>query len=261
MSEEQSQGTVQSDETLFDILDIIRDKGPIGVTNIAEEINKSTSTVHKHLKTLDSHNFVHNNDGTYKLGLKFLYYGGSVRDNNFYYNMIWPKVSELADTTNKLAAYQVQEGDCVIMLYSFNDEYNIRQVAPLGDRCLLHQSAAGQVILAYHPDEWIKSYAKRTGLPTSTEVTIDNTEELFKRIQIIRERGYTISHGERIEGLLAISAPVLDSREQLFGAVSLTEPLAPQSESSDNKDMVEPLLNTVNDIRLVLTNRKYNMNK
>lgn len=246
---------VQSDETLFQIVDVIHARGTAGVTEIANEIGKSSSTVHKHLKTLDVYDFVHNDGGEYRLGLKFLYYGGRVRDTNFFFNEVWPKVNQLAKETEKLAAFQVRESDYTVMLYLFNDEYNLRQVAPVGDRCLLHQSAAGQAMLAQLPDSEIESYADRTGLPKSTEKTIDNTQDLFKRIASIRKQGYTVSHGERIEGLLAVSAPILDSQDRLYGAVSLTEPVAPQADNDVDNILVEPLLNIVNDIRLKLTNR------
>jgi len=66
--------------TTFRVVDALRASQPAGVTELADRLDLSKSAVHNHLATLEALDLAVNDDGTYRLGLRFLDYGTSVRD-------------------------------------------------------------------------------------------------------------------------------------------------------------------------------------
>jgi DNA-binding IclR family transcriptional regulator len=243
-------GTIQSDATLFAILESIYELEEAGVTQIADEVNVSPSTVHKHLKTLEQHQFVSNNGGSYQFGLKFLKYGGMVRDRNKLYQMVRPKIPELAEKTDKLVTFAMKDGNYGVFLYSYNDKYGIFKRLPLGTRFYLHQNSGGKSMLAALSDEAIDDYIEETGLPAVTDATIDTREELLEELATIREQGYAINAGERVRDIQAIGAAVYDKESATLGTITISEPAHRRSVEKIENELADELLEFVNEIEL-----------
>ena len=72
-------GGINSDETLFDLVELLRELDGAGVTELAERLGIAKSTVHGHLTTLRRRGFAVKRGGRYELGLRFFEYGQYVR--------------------------------------------------------------------------------------------------------------------------------------------------------------------------------------
>lgn len=216
-------GTVSTDETLFAVLDALHAAGTAGVSELASQLDLSKSAVHKHLKTLEAHEYVHNDGGRYRLGLKFLAYGGKVRDASQIYDLGRSKVSDLAAEIDELVILSVREFDSGVFLYRENDQYNLKETIPLGNRFRLHQNGAGKAMLAELSDAEIDRIIGQ-GLPSATQRTITDGATLREEIETIRERGFAVNRGERDADVSAISAAVTDSTTDTVGAISVSLP-------------------------------------
>ena len=88
----------------------------------------------------------------------------------------------------------------------------LRRVINVGDRHLLTRGAAGRVLLAYLPED------RRGELLGRDPFT---TEEALAEL---RQRGFTVSLGEREEGVTSIAAPVQDARREVVAALAMSGP-------------------------------------
>lgn len=217
-------GTVASDFTLLDVVQGLQDLDGAGVTELATHLGLAKSSVHKHLKSLEQREFVVNNDGAYSLSLKFLEYGGFVRDGNRIYRYARRKAARLAEQTGEMILVSVREYDHGVILFRTNDRYGLQNLVPLGERILLHQNAAGRAMLAEFSDEEIDRFVQQTDLPPAMEKTITDPDQLVAEVEQIRERGYAVSRGERFEGIRAVSAAIEDEERGALGAISVVVP-------------------------------------
>lgn len=242
---------VQSDETLFRIIDGLNELGPVGVTELADHLDLSKSTVYKHLNTMVRHGYVIN-DGVYRLGFKFLSIGGNVRGQNRLANTAEKTVKELAKDTDQLVAFTVKDFDHGVFVFRENYRYGLEKIIPIGRRFHLHQNAAGKAMLAELPAVDVRDIVERQGLPTVTENTIDTEEKLIAELDEIRRRGYALNREERHEGINAIGAAIRDASSNTLGALSIAGPTNRLTETTLKDEYSEALLTKINELELQL---------
>ena len=253
MGNERPSGTVQSDFTLLSILNGLRELDGAGVTELASHLDLAKSATHKHLKSLESEGFVRNTDGKYELSFRILEYGGYLRDRNRIYRFGRPKAEHLADETNGLVMLSVRDGHYGPFLFRTSNRYGLQNVIPLGERPYLHQNAAGRVMLAECTDEEVERYIEETGLPPAMEKTITEPDHLRSTLDRIRKDGYTISRGERFEGIQAISAAITDNHTDGLGAITIVVPEDMGIDSKLKTEYAEKIVHTAREISLELS--------
>lgn len=235
-----SNTTIKSDETLFSIIELLRELDGAGVSELAHHLDVAKSTVHKHLKTLEKHQYVTNDDGFYNLSFKFLSHGEYVRERSNLCRLGREKVRELGDKTDFLAMFTMMEFDRGVFVYVYNDRLGLRQTSQLGQQFYLHTNAAGKAMLAQLSDDDVRRIVETTGLPSRTSATITDRDVLFDQIELIREQGYATSVREWIEGTKAVAAAVHSPERDELGAISLVFPYNPSQKGfrEDHTDII-----------------------
>lgn len=221
---ETQNGMVKSDATLFSIIECMSVNGAVGVTELSDEVSMPKSTVHKHLKTLEQFGYVIKKTDSYALSFQFLTLGGRVRNNHPLCNRAGECIRRLGEETDRLASFAIKEHNIGIFTHAHNDRYGLGNNNPIGKKFNLHQNAPGKAILARLSNEEIELILTRKGLPQATENTIKSRDELFNQIEQIRKQGFAISVQERVKGVDAVSASVLDPRTESVGAVTISIP-------------------------------------
>jgi IclR family acetate operon transcriptional repressor len=82
----------------------------------------------------------------------------------------------------------------------------------------------GKAVLAFLPESQVNEIIKTEGFPKRTTKTITKIGIFRKELAAIRERGYATDFEEFNEGLVAVSAPVFDSRGVPMGALAIAGP-------------------------------------
>lgn len=72
---------VKTADTIFGIIEILRELDGATVTEVANYMNIAASTAHTHLSTLQQKGYVMKNDNIFKLSFKFLDYGTTYETN------------------------------------------------------------------------------------------------------------------------------------------------------------------------------------
>ncbi|MGM0398084.1 MAG: IclR family transcriptional regulator [Halobacteriota archaeon] len=207
----------------FEIVEEIMRRDGAGVTELADALGYSKSTIHDHLTTLREANYVRREDDRYRVGLYFLTLGGHARRHEELYEFGKGEVDDLVAETGESAKIAVEENGRGIYLYKSRGENAVRTHSHAGTRVYLHSTSVGKAILAHLPRERIDEIVAEHGLPTWTDRTITTEAALREDLRAVRERGYAIDDEERIRGLRCVGAPVIRDGDVL-GAISISGP-------------------------------------
>lgn len=217
---ERPANTVQAVEHTCALLQALYDLDGAGVTELADRIDLSKSTIHNHLGTLEHNGYVVREGPTFHLSYRFLTLGGMRRDANQLYRNAKVHVEELAEETGELVAVSTEEHGMNVYLDLSAGQHAVATDIHLGTRLPLHSLASGKAILAAFPDERVAAIIDEHGLPPSTPNTITDRDQLFEELELTRERGYAIDNEERIAGMRAVAAAVRDEADgSVMGAI------------------------------------------
>jgi DNA-binding IclR family transcriptional regulator len=239
--------------TSLRILEVLKERGSAGVTELAKELGLPKSTVYSHLRTLREHEYVVQENDTYCLGLRFLDFGEHTRDRMRIYEVAKPEIDALAEETGELANLLVEEHGQGVYLYRAKGAQAVSLDTHAGMRVGLHCTSLGKAILAYLPEERVDEIVDRWGLPARTADTITSREELDAELERIRERGYAQDNGERLSGLRCVAAPITDTDGVAIGAVSVAGPTSRMKGERFESEIPERVQSVANVTEINLT--------
>lgn len=245
-------GTVKSAGTLLTVVEGIRELDGARVTELADHLDIGKSTAHRHLTTLEAHEYVVKEGDEYHLGLRLLGLGEYVRERNPVYSMARPIVDQLAEETEERALFMTEEHGRAVYLYRGVGAHAVHTNSTTGTRRYLHTIAGGKAMLAHFPTECVDAIVDRWGLPGETESTITDREELAAELERIRDRGVAFNREECIPGLQAVAAPVLGPDGSVVGALSVSGPAHRMKGEWLEEEIPDLLLGSANELELNL---------
>lgn len=199
--------TINATQTSFEILELVRDKGALTTTEIADEIGLAKSAVHKHLQTLTDRQYLSRNEYEYSLGLRCFNLGLAARDAKRLFKPATTEVDNLAKVTGEHVSAVVVEGDTGYYLYSRTGENQPSRAERDGNRIDPYQTAAGHAITKRDPN---MDYLAETRTPTRTKIT--------------HEQGLTFSIESGESGQNGIAIAITGKDDQPVGALEVTGP-------------------------------------
>jgi DNA-binding IclR family transcriptional regulator len=241
--------TVRSVETSYEILDALQRMDGARITELADELGLASSTIHRHLSTLENLEFVVNQGSQYHIGLRYLSLGAYAREYKQAYRLAKHRVAKLADETGERAQFVVEEHGRGIHIFTRTGDNAVTADAGIGKRVYLHASSAGKSILAFVPEQRRQQILDTHGLPQITDNTVTDRDVLLDELNDIRDRGFASNKEESIEGLRAVGAPVVGESGVVMGALSVS---APTHRMKGNKidNYIDALLGIVNELEL-----------
>jgi DNA-binding IclR family transcriptional regulator len=244
-------GTIQSVDRALRILEFVRSSDGVTLSELADEFELSKSTAHHYQKTLAKHGYIVREGNEYHLGLRLLEPAIQARERRDGFDIIKPKVGELADETGERAHFIVEENGIGIKVFSRMGEQGIQSGGMVGQTTPLHVSAAGKSILASEDPEYVEQVLDCRGLPSLTENTITSREAFLQELDEVREQGYAFVRGEKMKGLQTIGAPITTVNDDVIGAISVTAPVR-RMENTHREYLPDMLLDFTEEISLRL---------
>lgn len=220
-----SSNSLKSVERSFRILEFVRDNEPVSLTYVADALDLSKSTIHRHLSTLVSVGYLGREDGRYRVSFEFLSYANRIHLRDPSYPMIKRKVRELADESGELIQFTTHEDGRLVYLFKETGRNGLVSRSDARTFRPLHSTAGGKAILSTWPRAEVEAYIDRNGLEAVTEQTITDPDVLYEELEAIRERGYATNVEETVEGLGAVSVPIEDGDDGIVGALGISGPI------------------------------------
>lgn len=242
--------TIKSVETSLRVLDVIREREPVGVTEIADVLGCSKGSAHHHVATLCKHGYLERVDGEYRLGLRFLSLGGQVRERQSLYHLAKDDVDDLAAETGEQVRLTVERDDRGVTIYRTSGDRGGGSETHLGSDEPLYCTAAGKAFLAELPEERIDRYLAETDLEPHTDRTITDPAALREELAAIRSSGVAFDDGERREGTRCVASAVDSPDGELLGAISVSGPAERLQGERFRSELPDRLRNVVGVVEL-----------
>ena len=244
MADDHSQKTITSVEKSFDILEVLSDLEPAGVSEIADRLGMSTSTTFVHLNTLLQSGYLVKDGTTYRRSLKFLKAGGVVRQRYSATQILNSKVDELASITGEIAGTAVEERGKRVILYRNAGEMAAGDEIPIGEHNHMHWTSLGKSLLAHLPPDRKHEIIERHGLPRGTDRTFTTWNELKMELRRIRRQGYAVDDEEHLRGVRGVAVPILNTEQNVIASIGVTGP-----RNRFQSSYLADLLDTLNYVR------------
>ncbi|MFP3735678.1 IclR family transcriptional regulator [Burkholderia ambifaria] len=197
------------------------ERSSLSLQEIADRIDLPKSTTFRIVQSLERAGYlVRLEDNQYCLSFRFTRLAGLVRSTLTIREIARPFLLELAEQTKEtVSIHTVNGGNRVCIDAVSTGTAPLRAVVQAGEQIPLLAGSASKVLMAYLPKTDltpIVASVARARKMTKTDVL----EELAQ----VRDQGYAVSHGERLLGISAISAPIKDFNEEVHYCLSVGAP-------------------------------------
>lgn len=250
-----SSSKVQASETTLAIIETLQSLDGGRINEVAEVLDTSPSTVHRHLNTLLENCYVTKKGDEYHLGMQFLMLGGAVQNRDSAFQIAETKVTNLAEQTGERVQFIVEEHGYRFYVHTETGERAVQTDSRIGKRGYLHCSAAGKAILANLPEEYVKEIILHRGLPPVTPNTITDEDEIYSEINTIQEMEIALNLEESTEGLNAVGTAITGPHGSVIGGISISGPAHRLKGDTLKNEIGNNLLGAANEIELKIQYR------
>jgi len=203
-----SSGRLKSLDRMDKIIELLQYSQGLGVTEVANQLDLAKSTAHSYLATLEDLEYVTNDSGTYRLGLKFFSHGMAIKNSKLPYQIAQPILDSFTNDVSYPVWLVVEEHEHAIFLDCCPLQTEQSLYGRVGKQTPLHIHAAGKSILANLPRQRIQEIIETSGLSKPTPKTITATDELHDELTTIDEQGFALCDGEAVRGVRGVGVPI-----------------------------------------------------
>lgn len=210
-----------------DILDLVgREPGRLAIRDLMRRAGLPKSTVYRIVAALEARGLLRNDRRTQTLSLGFhlLDLAQNVWATPDLVVGAAPELRRLSEMTGETAYLAALSGHSAIVLARSLGAHEDSSMSELGVLRPLHATSQGKAMLAHVPQKQADQLIGELSFEALTSHTIVNPEVLRHRLEIIRQRGFSLDDQELMEGVRCVGAPVIDTRGQCVGAISVTGP-------------------------------------
>lgn len=200
---------------------------PVGVSELAQELEMGPSNVHRLLQALVELGYAANEGGRggYRASLKVWELGAQALHKLDFRETAAPAMRWLLAETNETVHLSVLSGDEVIYIDKLDSTEPVHTYTSIGGRAPAHCVATGKVLLAWREQPSTSLMTVRS-LPTFTPATLADTSALAIELERVRQQGYAVNRGEWRVSAWGVAAPVFDGRQRVVAAMGISGPAA-----------------------------------
>ena len=179
------------------------------------------TSLHRMVGSLEEMGFLtRDEEGYYSLGLLFLQFGQLVSERLDIRTIALPIMKELRDDVEEAVNLIVRDANEAMYIEKIDTLQPVRLYTSIGRRSPLY-AGDSRIILAYLPEEEREAYIENTELKPIAMGTITDKSVLRQSLEDARQNGYTITSSELENHTKAISAPILNSQNQIVAGISI----------------------------------------
>jgi IclR family transcriptional regulator, KDG regulon repressor len=215
-------GGVRSLQLAIDVLEAVAlANEELGVTQIAERLNVTKGSVHRHLSTWVSRGYLLQNPTTsrYAIGPKSRLLARLAPDADLVQLAEGP-MRDLRDALGHTVVLSEMTPRGALVLAKLVSTSPIEIGVRAGSELPFHASAQGKVMLAFAPHPFQVRVLSRS-IETFTVHTITSAERIRKTLIEIARCGYASAPQEAMLGINAVAAPIFDRNDACIGALAI----------------------------------------
>lgn len=224
-------GQIQSVSRAIAILNAVaEDEQGLTLALISEKIDLPSSTVHRHLTTLQEERFVRFEVGTSRwlVGVQAFLTGNAFIGSRDVASISRPFMRHLMEESGETVNLAIADEDrgYVIYLAQVESRHMMRAISRPGGQVPMYCSAVGKALLAAMSKTDVTTILQKTGLKRVTEKTITSPALMSAELEKIRADGYATDDEEHAVGLRCIASVVCNEQGDPRAAISMLGPVA-----------------------------------
>ena len=224
---------IQSAERIFKVMELLAEKGEMGLLELSQELNLNKSTIHRMLSSLIYMGYARQNEATqkYKLTFKLVTMAGKLLEHTDILPIARPYLENLSKFSGETVHLVQREGSHI--LYIDKVEANvgsIRMVSHVGMAFPMYCSGVGKAIMATMGEEELVNVWNESHIEKKTEHTITDFHQLKQVLEQVKEQGYALDNEENELGVRCIAACIYDYHKRVKYAFSISGPVSRMSD-------------------------------
>jgi DNA-binding IclR family transcriptional regulator len=205
---------------IFEVLELIVERGPQSLSQISNRVKIPTSSTHDLLKAMTLAGMLQVAGKDYELGPTTYRLAFDIQDSFSIINIATPELEKLARQVGFDVYLAVQSGLYVMYAARFRGNEGIKVMIPLGQSLYCHATAAGKTFAAFDP--MLQKSILSGPLKKITPKTIIDTKSLEREFNRIKAHKISISNEESFTGIIGISTPITDAAGRIVAATHVS---------------------------------------
>ena len=213
--------TVRSVSRALAILECFQDDSPsLALHQISARLGLAKSTTYRLVSTLTEAGYlVQKEDNEYCLSLQLLRLAGVVTNSLDIANIARVELLDVAARCAETVEISMLTGDQRVCVDVVESPSRLKSIVQIGEVFSLYYGATGLAFLAFMPAELQGKLLRKA--PKDIQ---KSRKRFLDELNLIRERGFAHTVGQRVEGAAAISAPIFDMRREVSHCMTITGP-------------------------------------
>ena len=218
--------SVRAVERALDILlCFTREQPTRSLTQIAESIHMSKTTVHRLLATLENRRFITRDKvtGLYRLGFRFIEMASLVLQDVELHRWAHPYLERLSAEYGETVDLSILDGSHVIYLEVIESPQRVKLAAAVGQHLPAFFTASGKALMAYLPEEQAQKII-RDNLAENSGYAQLSIPAMLADLRATADRGYAIAEQEYEPDINAVAAPIFDADHNPVASIAIVGP-------------------------------------
>jgi IclR family transcriptional regulator, KDG regulon repressor len=233
-------GGVRSVQLAIDVLEAVAfSDDELGVTQIAERLDMTKGSVHRHLQTLVERGYLAQNSTTsrYTIGPRSRLLARYAPETDLVHLAEGP-MRQLRDALDQPIVLSEMTPRGALVLTKLASTSPIEIGVRPGSELTFHASAQGKVMLAFAPRPFRTRVLARP-LQRFTDKTIISPRKLEQHLLEVARLGFASAPEEVALGLNAVAAPIFDAQDACIAAVAIVGSIQFLPEKPRQSDVVQ----------------------
>ncbi|MCM1256794.1 MAG: IclR family transcriptional regulator [Roseburia sp.] len=219
---------IQSAERIFKIMELLAEKGEMGLLELSQELNLNKSTVHRMLSSLIYMGYARQNetDQKYKLSFKLVTMAGKLLEHTDILPIARPYLENLSRLSGETVHLVQREGSQILYIDKVESNVgSIRMVSHVGMAFPMYCSGVGKAIMSTMGEEELSQVWNDSRIEKKTEYTITDFHRLKQVLEQVKKQGYALDNEENELGVRCIAACIYDYHRKVKYAFSISGPV------------------------------------
>lgn len=196
------------------------ERASLTLQEIANRIGLPKSTAFRLVQSLDEAGYlVRLENQEYCLSFRFTRLAGLVRSTLDIRQIARPVMMGLAQQANETITLNTVSGRHRVCIDVIDTPSPLMSVTKPGEHVRLVDGATAKTLMAH-----LEKKEQRKAIAYAVRVSGKRRANLIAELQRIRDQGFAVTHGERVLGLTAVSAPVRNVNNEVKYCVTVTGP-------------------------------------
>lgn len=211
------------------------------LSDVAKKVDITRASARRLLLTLESLGYVSQTDNLFSLTPKIIDLGYSYFASLPWTDIAYKNIKKVVEECTLSCSISILDGQNVICIMRVPATRILNEGIHVGSRLPAAYTATGRLFMAHMDEKELYDYILRLPLKKFTDKSIDNPDDLYKKILNEKKQGYQMVEEEIEDGLVSLAVPIYNRENKMIGAMNIGSHLSYKN-TKMIKETVLPLL-------------------